>query len=170
MTGMRFMKVLNQIGPLLIVAVGAWGCGGSSMPAKRTMPLEGVIQLPPSKGGQVATYRCTIDLSTGKAEVSDRRRSGADEEAVWNKMSPRLRNNDRTLEIVFEENDKATKGAPAEWALVSVVESDAAGKILRKIPVQEFWGAFDSRTQRALMMKDGRFQFFVQFWTAEGKP
>jgi hypothetical protein len=170
MAGMKFMKYLNHIGLALILVLGAWGCGGSSTPTKRAMALEGVMQLPPSKGGQVATYRCSIDLSTGKAEVSDRRRTGTDEEAVWNKMSPRLRNDDRTLEIVFEENEKATKGAAADWALVSVVESDAAGKILRKIPVQEFWGAFDSHTQRALMMKDGRFQFFVQFWTAEGKP
>lgn len=169
MTGMKIMHDLNRIGLVLVAALGAWGCGGSSAPAKRAMPMEGVVQLPPSKNG-VATYRCTIDLSTGKSEVSERRRSGADEEAAWNKMAARLKNNDKTLEVVFEENEKATKGAAAEWAQVSVVESDAAGKVLRKIPVQEFWGGFDSHTQRALMMKDGRFQFFVQFWTAEGKP
>jgi hypothetical protein len=170
MTAVKFMSGLNQIGPVVVALLGIWGCGGSSALAKRAMPMEGVIQLPPSKGGQVATYRCTIELATGKVEVTDRRRSGADEEAVWNQMSARLHNNDRSLEIVFEENEKATKGDAADWALVSVVESDAAGKFLRKIPVQEFWGAFDSHAQRALMMKDGRFQFFVQFWTAETKP
>ena len=134
------------------------------------MPLEGVVQLPPSKGGQVATYRCTIDLATGKADVNPGRRSGPDEEAAWNKMSPRLRKGEGSLEIVFEENEKDPKAAAQDWALVSVVETDAAGKVLRKLPVREFWGAFDSHTQRALMLKDGRFQFFVQFWAALGKP
>ena len=153
----------------LALALAAWGCG-SPVPAQRTMPLEGVVQLPQTKGGQVATYRCSIDLASGKADVTAGTRSTPEEIAVWNRVSSKLKKDERSYEIVFEENEKNPQRTAADWALVSVVESNAAGKQLRKIPVQEFWGAFDNHAMRALRLKDGQFHFFVQFWAAGAKP
>lgn len=148
-----------------LLALAAWGCG-SEPEMKRATSMEGVVQLPPPKAKQVATYRCSVDLATGQSEVREDRRTGKAEEAAWKSVSPRIKHEARTYEVVIEQGEKNKKGA-TDWAFVTVVESDSAGNVLRKLPVQEFWGAHDSQTPRALMMKDGRFQFFVQFWPTE---
>jgi hypothetical protein len=133
----------------------------------KTMQLEGVLQLPPPKSQQVATYRCTIDLATAKADVQPGKRSGAEEEAAWNNLSTKLKSADLVYEVVIEENAKSAKGTN-EWSLVTLLETQVStGKLLRKISVQEFWGVHDRHAARGLRMKDGHVHFFVQFWPAE---
>ena len=156
---------LELLAPLAVVL--ALGCGGSEGSLKRTMPMEGVVQLPVAKSKQVATYRCKVDLQTGEIEVKEDRRTGRAEETAWKSLSPKLKTEAKTYEVVIEQGDKNAKGH-VDWALVTLIESDAeTGTQVRKIPVQEFWGAHAMQTPRALMMKDGNFQFFVQFWPAE---
>jgi hypothetical protein len=148
------------------IVLGSWGCSSAPAP-KSPMNMEGVVELPSPKVQQVATYRCSIDLQTGRREVKMDRRSGPDEEAVWNNLSRRIKNADRTYEVSVEETDKNAKGR-SDWAFVTVLETETGtGKLLRKIPVYEFWGNHDRQTPRALMIKNGRLQFFIQFWTAE---
>lgn len=161
------MKSLR--GLILLAAALAAGCG-SPATTPRTMPLEGVIQLPQTKGGQVATYRCAIDLATGKADVAPGTRSAPEEIALWNRVSSKIKKDDRSYEIVIEENEKNPQRTTTDWAQVTIVETDAAGKVLRKFPLQEFWGAFDQHATRALRLKDGHFHFFIQFWAAGAKP
>ncbi|MBI3858326.1 MAG: hypothetical protein HY293_21795 [Planctomycetes bacterium] len=159
-------ELLRRLAPALF-ALAAAGCGSPETGLKRTMPMEGVVQLPPPKAKQVATYRCSINLATGHPEVKEDKRTGRDEEKAWMNLSPKFKQGDKGYEVVIEQSEKNAKGA-IEWALVSVLETEAAtGKLLRKLPVQDFWGAHDRQTPRALMMKDGRFQFFVQFWPAD---
>lgn len=145
----------------------AWGCS-SSPAAKRPMPMEGVAELPGPKGQPVVTYRCAVDLASGTVQVQPGTRSGREEVAKWNKLSPRLAQGDISYEVLIEENDKSSKGT-TDWAMVTVVESQSSsGKVIRSIPVYEFWGTHDQKAVRALMItKDGHLQFFVQFWTAE---
>lgn len=161
---MNKRELLRATLPALLALAAA--CGGSEPELKRATSMEGVIQLPPPKAKQVATYRCMVDLSTGQSEVREDKRTGKAEETAWKSVSPKIKHEARTYEVVIEQGEKNKKGA-TDWAFVTVVEKDAAGNVLRKIPVQEFWGAHDSQTPRALMMKEGRFQFFVQFWPAE---
>lgn len=151
---------------LLAIAPAAWGCGGSEAPANRTI-MEGALQLPVAKTKQVATYRCRVDLQTGEIEVREDRRTGRDEEAAWKSLSSKLKDGEKAYEVVIEQGEKNAKGL-TDWAMVTVIETESAtGRQIRKIPVHEFWGAHAMQTPRALMMKDGRFQFFVQFWPAE---
>jgi hypothetical protein len=105
-----------------------------------------------------------VDLATGQSDVHPGRRSGKEEEAAWKLLSPRLKQDERTYEVLIEHSEKNAQGH-VDWALVSLLETDtASGKLLRKISVYEFWGAHDRGAARGLMMKDGRLQFFVQFW------
>jgi hypothetical protein len=151
----------------LSVALALAGCGGSEGTVKRAMPMEGVVQLPVAKTKQVATYRCKIDLQTGEVSVKEDRRAGRDEETAWKSLSPKLKDEEKAYEVVVEQGEKNAKGH-VDWALVTLIESEASsGKQIRKIPVQEFWGAHAMQTTRALMVKEGAFQFFVQFWPAE---
>ena len=161
------LPVMSKVEPLaLAILVAAAGCGGES-PMKRAMPMEGVVQLPVAKTKQVATYRCKVDLLTGEISVREDRRSGKDEEAAWKSLSPKLKDGEKTYEVVIEQAEKNAKGF-VDWALVTLIESETeTGRQIRKIPVQEFWGAHAMQTPRALMVKDGFFQFFVQFWPAE---
>jgi hypothetical protein len=99
--------------------------------------------------------------------VKSGQRTGKDEEAAWNSLSPRLKRGNRSYEVLFEENERNAKGS-SDWAFVSVLETESdSGTLLRKIPVYEFWGHHDRQGPRALMIKDGHLQFFVQLWTAD---
>jgi hypothetical protein len=151
---------------LSILALGAGGCS-SAPPMKRTMPMEGVAELPPPKTRQIATYRCSVDLQNGQSDVKIGQRSGKDEEAAWKNLSPRIKQGSRAFEVFVEENEKNAKGS-TDWAFVTVLETEAgSGRLLRKIPVYEFWGGYDRQAPRGLMLKDGHLQFFIQFWTAD---
>jgi hypothetical protein len=164
MTGM----IREQLGrvALCVFALGAWGCA-SSPAMKRPMPMEGVAELPAPKTRQVATYRCSVDLQTGQGDVKAGQRSGKDEEAAWKNLSPRIKQGSRSYEVFVEENEKNAKGS-IDWAFVTVLETESgSGRLLRKIPVYEFWGNHDRQAPRALMIKDGHLQFFIQFWTAD---
>jgi hypothetical protein len=147
-----------------VVVLAAWGC--SSKPAmKPAMPMDGVAELPAPKSQQVATYRCSLNLATGQADVHPGKRAGKEEEAAWKNLSSTLKNGNFTY-VVLIEDEKA--GKSTDWAMVTVLETDtASGKVIRKMPVYEFWGAHDRHSPRALMLKDGAFQFFLQFWTAD---
>jgi len=164
---MRGMMTVHRLSgaALWAVVLGGWGC--SSEPAtKSPTHMEGVAELPPAETQQIATYRCSVDLQSGKCDVKMDRRSGPDEEAAWNNLSPRIKQGNRAYEVSVEVNGKNAKG-PMDWAFVTVLETDTdSGKLLRKIPVYEFWGKYDRQISRALLFKDGRLQFFVQFWTA----
>jgi hypothetical protein len=147
-----------------VLALAVWGC--SSKPAvKPMMPMDGVAELPAAKNQQVATYRCSLNLASGQAEVGPGKRMGKDEEAAWKILSSKLKQGNVTYEVVIED-EKA--GKSTDWAMVTVLETETgSGKVIRKLPVYEFWGAHDRHSPRALMMKDGHLQFFVQFWTAD---
>ena len=147
-------------------ALAAWGCGSTPV-MKAPMQMEGVAELPPSKNQQVATYRCSIDLHSGLIDVQPGKRSGKEEEAAWKNLSPNLKKGKTSYEVLIEHSEKNPKGL-TDWALVSVLETESeSGKLIRKFTVYEFWGAHDRGAPRALMVKDGHLQFFVQFWTAE---
>lgn len=159
------MTKLELLAVALVAA--ACGCGGAEGPIKRAMPMEGVVQLPVAKTKQVATYRCTVDLQTGETQVKEDRRAGREEETAWKVVSPKLTHGEKAYEVIVEKGEKNAKGH-IDWALVTLIENEAStGKQIRKIPIQEFWGAHAMQTTRALMMKEGTFQFFIQFWPAE---
>jgi hypothetical protein len=144
------------------LALAAAGC--SSPPPKNPMQMQGVAELPGPRVQQVATYRCSIDLATGQAEVHAGRRSGKEEEAAWKVLSPRLKGDPASYEILIENSEKNAQGH-VDWALVSVLETETgSGRLIRKIPVYEFWGAHDHGAARGMMVRDGRLLFFVQFW------
>jgi hypothetical protein len=148
---------------IVLAALAVAGCGS---PAKPPTQMEGVAELPGSKV-PVVTYRCSIDLATGRTDVQPGHRTGKEEEAAWKNLSPSLKKDHIAYEVLVEQGEKNAKGA-ADWALVTVLETDAdSGKVLRKFPVYEFWGAHDRGSPRALMVKEGRLQFFVQFWPAD---
>jgi hypothetical protein len=147
-------------------ALGAWGCGSTPV-MKTPMQMEGVAELPPSKSQQVATYRCTIDLQSGLTDVQPGKRAGKEEEAAWKNLAPTLQKGKLSYEVLIEHAEKNGKGI-TDWALVTVLEKDSeSGRLIRKFTVYEFWGAHDRGGPRAMMMKDGHLQFFVQFWTAQ---
>lgn len=147
-----------------IVVLAAWGC--SSKPAvKPVMPMDGVAELPAAKSAQVATYRCSLNLANGQAEVHPGKRAGKEEEAAWKNLSPKLQKGTITYEVVIDDEKS---GKSTDWAMVTVLETEGAtGKIIRKMPVYEFWGSHDRHAPRGLVLKDGHLQFFVQFWTAD---
>jgi hypothetical protein len=160
------MTKLELVAAAFVVALCGCG-GGTDAPVKRAMPMEGVVNLPVAKTKQVATYRCKVQLQTGEIEVKEDRRAGKDEETAWKNLSSKLKNGEKSYEVVVEQGEKNAKGH-IDWALVTLIESEAStGRQIRKIPVQEFWGAHAMQTPRALMLKEGHFQFFIQFWPAE---
>jgi len=148
-----------------LLAAAAFGC--SDAPALKPMQMDGVAELPASKVQQVATYRCSVDLRNGHIDVNPGRRAGKEEETAWKNLSSRLKQDRLAYEVLIEQSEKNAKGG-ADWALVTVLETEAdSGKLIRKFPVYEFWGSHDRGLPRALMVKDGRLQFFVQFWPAD---
>jgi hypothetical protein len=124
---------------------------------------KGAIVLPRMGARRVASYRCGVDLTTGKADVAVLKLA-PEEEDQWNDMRKDVLIGSRTFTVRIEDNRKRYERAP-NWARVSVVEVDGKdGKPLRTIPVREFVGGYERHGFRGLALKGDRLSVFVSFW------
>jgi hypothetical protein len=131
-------------------------------------PPTGTTRLPRLGGRKIAPYRCKVDLATGKTELDLPKDLEKDEEAVWNDLSEQISRDGHTFQILIEDNKNKKKGGiPGfpDWVRVSISELDnETKKIIRTIPIQEFQGEHEGHGVRALILKDGKIRFWMQFW------
>lgn len=136
--------------------------------ASAQAPAIGSTKLPRLGGRQVAPYRCTVDLHAGKVGIDHPKDIDKDEEAVWNDLAEKISRDGHTFQIIMEDNQKTKKGGiPGfpDWVRVSLVEiDDKTKKVIRTIPIQEFQGEHERHGPRALILKDGKIRFWMQFW------
>jgi hypothetical protein len=159
---------------LLTATLLLTGCSRSSSEAtvqadpQAEVAPPGTTRLPRLGGHKTAAYRCTIDTVTGKAEVDLPKDLEKDEEAAWNDLSEQISRDGHTFQVVMADNKKERKGGIPGFpdrVRVSISEVDArTKKLLRSIPVQEFQGEHERHGPRALLLKEGKIRFWMQFW------
>jgi hypothetical protein len=113
-------------------------------------------------GRRVASYRCTVDLWSGRTVVERPGALDPVEQALWSSQAAQGLREGRRYEVVLEDI------GPNERTRVLVRVTDGGtGELRRTIPVQEFRGFHDGAGVRALVLRDGIARFWTEFWILE---